>query len=1281
MFTLPYCIRTSHVKLCQTIGRGQPAFDAKKVPVPNIRDWSGRLRVFHAVAASSAKKTLLSKEMLTPPERWPLCLPAAQHALVSSNLASEPIPAEADSAPERFIAQSFMSSICAALHDPSALTNGEWYTSSSKVEGSQAVVVDDDVPLALKDARLFVLAVSRLPKEEQLHLLGKFVSEVSSAVDSLKSSASSSALIRESADVSGFLARVVTVCATLVNVVTVGSGLRDALAAEVGSSHYGMLNLVARQEITPQRRMESGEWYRSQTSFVGIFSDWESPVVPDVPGPVQLNSISEVTLSKLRSLHESAILLGFLSAEHDRCHLLFSAWNASGRSASWEMSPVTISRGETSAVDEENATRWLLDIREDICLLYREINGNEGLFPNSILTRVLSERGDGRRPGQLKRKLDSMMSKAETIVDSIFASSSSLEEAYDLPLATFALLEALSAYIAFIVATHTRSIDNILSRNLSNTSKRQDHESELGVLEHSDEDSASSGADYNEETDDYRVDALIKLKEACATFGAAPTHPDWLDVSCYFRDGVTANDAAQLAQRAMICSEKLSSNARAAHVKFLSKAMACLFEGDPNYEQRADVAINLCHFRFDVSDATRSSDVKAPDNCERWVDAVASFCGLEKWKVKMFSQNASCKNVPHVMDTFCPNAVQRIMGALQIRNNSFEDWESSLAEYRACDEWELLISEALLGSCVNIAFPEQLSAEEEIEGAPTGAKLDFRRNFVLAARWSRVQETCASHLMPVAALLRFGLSDGAGRKRHPLLNQGFIAPDGEDNTTSLSLNFCEPLPPSSSSRSSQSNLNDDVARTLGTLALIPPSNDDTDALRRHCVAVASNLMIDSNAFLQLLSMEALRSTFESIHSVNGLLGEFGDLSCSHSSSTTYIIEQLIGCVDIHGKLIFAADESSPRLKGLFSFLGGRYLSFDTISRKGVDFTDVLPASHHDNRDWKQVQDQAIAEIVGMLSCDDVDVTVETWSRVSHILNCLVRLDYGSASSPVLRNGAACLSARIVQALNKKGDSYFRTLGQWIICNPPIEQRPDEEVLERISSDLCAFVSYTVGTAYSIGRRQPGDLKGGRIVLDALLGSMDQWRALKSPVSENVLSLLCLLGARHGALHTIGSRLLSNVTARTECEGTECVEPVERFFRFLRDLENLLSESSEVNTTSSSYKTLPLSTATLTSRKSLGEDITLAADTQLTTAIPDACSFVLQSGFHQQHWYNCYTCNLVWDKGCCTLCALRCHQAQGHDVTYSRYSSFFCDCGGEAPTEEENRSPWQMSHSN
>jgi hypothetical protein len=56
-----------------------------------------------------------------------------------------------------------------------------------------------------------------------------------------------------------------------------------------------------------------------------------------------------------------------------------------------------------------------------------------------------------------------------------------------------------------------------------------------------------------------------------------------------------------------------------------------------------------------------------------------------------------------------------------------------------------------------------------------------------------------------------------------------------------------------------------------------------------------------------------------------------------------------------------------------------------------------------------------------------------------------------------------------------------------------------------------------------------------------------------------------------------------------------------------------------------------------------------------------CSYTKTSNtFSEQHWYHCWTCGLTLQEGCCAVCAKVCHR--GHDITYSRYSRFFCDCG-------------------
>ena len=52
-----------------------------------------------------------------------------------------------------------------------------------------------------------------------------------------------------------------------------------------------------------------------------------------------------------------------------------------------------------------------------------------------------------------------------------------------------------------------------------------------------------------------------------------------------------------------------------------------------------------------------------------------------------------------------------------------------------------------------------------------------------------------------------------------------------------------------------------------------------------------------------------------------------------------------------------------------------------------------------------------------------------------------------------------------------------------------------------------------------------------------------------------------------------------------------------------------------------------------------------------------------NSFTEQHWYYCYTCGLTESEGCCSICVKVCHK--GHDVSYSRRSRFFCDCGAGA----------------
>ncbi|KAH8091112.1 hypothetical protein JL720_5995 [Aureococcus anophagefferens] len=75
--------------------------------------------------------------------------------------------------------------------------------------------------------------------------------------------------------------------------------------------------------------------------------------------------------------------------------------------------------------------------------------------------------------------------------------------------------------------------------------------------------------------------------------------------------------------------------------------------------------------------------------------------------------------------------------------------------------------------------------------------------------------------------------------------------------------------------------------------------------------------------------------------------------------------------------------------------------------------------------------------------------------------------------------------------------------------------------------------------------------------------------------------------------------------------------------------------------------------------------------------PDAlrCTYATSGGdFVDQHWYNCATCGLVGDKGCCSACARKCHA--GHELSYSRKSSFFCDCGARGDGDDDGAPAWR-----
>uniref|UniRef100_A0A7I5E6H0 UBR-type domain-containing protein n=1 Tax=Haemonchus contortus TaxID=6289 RepID=A0A7I5E6H0_HAECO len=66
------------------------------------------------------------------------------------------------------------------------------------------------------------------------------------------------------------------------------------------------------------------------------------------------------------------------------------------------------------------------------------------------------------------------------------------------------------------------------------------------------------------------------------------------------------------------------------------------------------------------------------------------------------------------------------------------------------------------------------------------------------------------------------------------------------------------------------------------------------------------------------------------------------------------------------------------------------------------------------------------------------------------------------------------------------------------------------------------------------------------------------------------------------------------------------------------------------------------------------------DETRSNSIPLCTYAATEKEFVHQHWYNCHTCKMTDNKGVCSVCAVNCHR--GHDLSYSKQGSFFCDCG-------------------
>lgn len=1259
----------SHVSLCVAVGRGgeeaeSTTEETRLLSERPLRDSKMRLAVFKNIASTFGKGS---------ENQWPLWLPPGLRAMVAYEVTGPkkaPGAPEGDTTPERFVANGFIDSMSKALQDLQA------YRGTGSLAADDRAVVDNNIPLSLHDARLFLVAVGRLNPTEQNKCLSKLVGAVRKQIKQIAEKESDVEIMCEDYEVSSLVARIITVCSYLMIMVAY-PGLQQRLKD------------LVRHSQSPEMPgfISENDWYRPERCFMGIFSDWESARAPLI-GTTGASNISIAMATDMAAILEQCFDIGFKAAKADRGQLLFAAWNAMGNRPLWD----TQLRGDRSKIatvgdllsdfqtsmqedDEINVDlpKVLSHIREDVSRLCIDMQTHTGQANSLPLALKLLQSKDraSSTAAHIKKGLKAAVTTGERLVGLLLANR-------DTQPALFPTLEAAAVLITFGISSHTKpGSDLFSSKSGMARRKRPRGYSSESERDPSDFDSVDSDTDEDDPCSKLRE----KLRNACADLGAAPSHPDWLSDQCRLQYGFNSSEVVDSARTAVRALSRLLATCFAKYKESLQNAINAMCE---QQEAKFDNARAVLARKIMVLLTRYNSLPSYPGSClnsfttidyRQKRDFVSSLCDFDADVVDAFTFGRASENFEEAKTAWCPNSAQRIPGRFHETSSDHQDgWLSgtvdssvSLPELRVNWQWEVLLGTTLVSSCRDVVqSADERESSDENDAVVHKAILD-------AENWLGVCETAVSCLMPASALLRFGLSRG-GRKSHPLASEDESSPAvGGGIFRHFHIN--EKL---AVSITASKQLRDLTSETVALLARFSGQcTGDGMPISLSCHAVASNLLINGRQFEHLRGFESLRfalTTLTEWKEANWAINASEGTDLSQPSR--FLCESIASVIEFWGreeeKVSELTDTTEPAAKSfrrLMSLLcSSKCYKLDTIAENGVEASSMLAlldakeldadtiSSHESSWTWTSSHEEAIKTMISLLCNSGAPANLRTKACIAMMFGGLASDEYRKVVEE--QPCKLSITSSLVKVFNSIEEKEMTALLSSITS-------PESDAL--FQREACSLLAYLVGT----GANAFGSFSKVDVVVKFLLSTLAQWLDLKSKVRNSILDLLLLFGCRSNSLAEIGSALLQeDSTMETEGESdarngkaAEKLEAIAKFFRFLQGLKAELHKEGKgkdppapmviSNPPSEMARVRPTDRLSSAQAKD---------DKNAIKPPPPSCSYALKSGFHGQHWYNCYTCGLTWDKGCCTLCALVCHE--GCDVSYSRYSSFFCDCGAE-----------------
>ncbi len=1059
----------------------------------------------------------------------------------------------------------------------------------------------DKVLLSLDDARLILGALCRLDRDSQRDFFTKLVRIVRQWLERVNERSGDFTKLKDDYEASGFVSRITTFCSNVYFLLRSGVAVRRELVELVGSSQTSSALKLRR---SPQTCAEK--------SFMGVLGNWKFS--DDVSSKILLEDVDPIAQESMRHVLEESFRLGFTTGQTDNGHLVYSAWNGLGKSDLWSMKEEIAPISQRFGLDASHVSSVILELRDDICLVdrfLRKLNPNASSVSPLVAAVDSQMRFDFRNKTELSLKIGSclraMINKASALVEILLGNE--MGEALSLSSSQLpSLVHTLSTYVCFAVSACTVPKNDFFSAFCQKRKRGNSTESDTSV---SDDDTSEVG-------NGDRVDSLKKFQDICAQTGASPVYPDWLDMDCKLLDRASLDMALDIAEKANRCITSLVTVC----IREVKVRQATVLAGEKSpLLDLVSPIIELCWLDRFWDESLYSSEGRSQislKDSEGLCELLSEYLGIETvdmcYAVEMLSSKI---HGSQSMTSFTCGASQRVNGKLSdiLRQNDVGTIDLTTQMLRATYEWEMLLARGLAPACLG---------QSEVSGVSAGS----RQPFLEAIRWMNALYGAVDCFTPVVALIHFGV--------HRDRDVRAIRRSSEIQIDDLERNY-EYFRGAIDGADVPISLKQSVHEMLAVLSVLPSSVCSSSSAVQICT--------EENTFLRLKSCTCL---WKALYILSGwpVPEKFTDRELLSRS----VVDRLVAFMEnaqSEQKSWTWTSSSDTLLSALCGFESSKVTAFERVEFDARILEEAIrrTISHSgDHRDIFEIDRFGLLRCLTNLiksSLPSNRSRVFFVEKVTMVLRSLIEVDDedGRVSS-------------VMGILKEWDDDALRRLLLDDICFCS-ESESGSELSMELQTKLCSLFSVILlckGSLY-LGYRM------SEIITKTLLESFKIW--WKNPLNARVqiLNLLLVHSTVTRDLHLVGESLIASY-----------------------------KESKLLSTRDFCYCLIFVSSL----QKSL--ERRLSADTgteggHLAT-LPSVCSYVAFPDFHEQHWCTfvssffmariffltyplstfvdqCYTCGLVGDRGCCSLCALVCHR--GHDVSYARKSSFFCDCGAEQPS--------------